>query len=231
MYVSVLPDLPESWALLGEPDWYLEWLDSNGLIRHKTIGKGERQQIDLFPRLVSAVTAWPFWPEKGIGKGLFKPAGALFPYDIDGERIILSWKAGLDAVFYSELAIAEKKYPRQKVPRFPSNFNWPKFRELFADEILNEKIIKDPWLADWRLIAEKTVQSGFDRRRMVPQLYTDLAVPVPAGYWYSDSPFAVPLFFAEGNSTVFPASDTGSTWFCSKGVLRCKPNTWIFTEW
>jgi hypothetical protein len=78
-----VPEPPEVWReLLGEPRWLLEWVD----------GAGEKASRELADRFAAAdievneewaapVTAWPFWPERGLEPGLARPAGALFPLD------------------------------------------------------------------------------------------------------------------------------------------------------
>jgi hypothetical protein len=111
----------------------------------------------------------------------------------------------------------------------PENFDWPRFRQLFDDPSINAEVCADPWLADWRVIAEKTVLSGFDKRRMVPEPRGTLKVPAGPGPWAGTSPFAAPLFFED--DPVFPARPSADTWVSAAGLLRCNTETWIFYQW
>jgi len=240
-YVLRLPGVPESWeAVLGEPRWRVEWINSNGLKKTVTASKNDVIEICLPPRWISAVTAAPFWPEKGISAGIFKPAGAIFPFDADfsgvEKALALSWQGGVEAVLYWELARAAVLANGEGSVRQPQNFNWPRFRQLFDNfegaagaESLNEEVRSDPWLADWRNIAERTVQSGFDRRRLVPEARTQIKVSAGSGPWTGTSPFAARLFF-EGES-VFPARQAADTWVSAEGILRCNTEAWIFIKW
>jgi len=173
--------------------------------------------ISLPQTWASAVSAFPFWPEKGIGPGIFKPAGAIFPYDASGGSLILSWQGGVDSVLYWELARAYG---------LPMNFNWPRFRRLFDDPSLNAEVRADPWLADWADIAAKIVKSGFDKRRLVPEARSALEVQVAPGPWIGVSPFSGPLIFEA--TPVFSVRSTADTWVSKEGILRCNSKTWIF---
>ena len=232
-HVLVLPQVPETWvSLLGEPHWRVEWLNPEGQRQIKAVTSAESIAIELPQTWTSAVLAWPYWPEQNIGPELFRPAGALFPFDSSANRISLTWKAGPDAVLYWELALAYwQDEAVSKVPRIPQNFNWPRFRELFETDVINEAVRLDPWLADWRSIAEKTVRSGFDRRRLVPEPNEKMNIPVSSGPWYSGSPFAAPLFFEEGTTPVFPVRSVVEIWVCNEGILRCNKKAWVFTLW
>ena len=226
-YILELPPPPDTWvSLLGEPHWRLEWLDSGGGKRTADILPGEGAEIELPITWTNPVAAWPYWPGHNLVPGLFKPAGALFPFDVSGKRLRLSWKAGLDAVFYRELAFAND----QNGSKMPVYFDWPRFRELLEAETLNEAVLKDPWLVDWRSVAEKTIDSSFDRRRLVPEAAESVTIPVPSGHWYGTSPFADPLYFSEGETPVFPVRPGLNVWVCQEGILRINGKTWMFRE-
>ena len=237
-----LPVLPKAWEeLLGSPSWRIEWVNENGRKETMTVRGGAGRSVSLPQTWASAVLAHPFWPEKGIGPGIFRPAGAIFPYDARGRSLILSWQGGVDAVLYWELARAyggaEQEAgdesperaagpERAAVSRIPMNFNWPRFRRLFDDPSLNADIRADPWLADWPGIAEKIVKSGFDKRRLVPEARSVLTVPVGPGPWIGASPFAAPLVFE--TTPVFLVRPTADTWASKEGILRCNSEEWIF---
>jgi hypothetical protein len=161
--------------------------------------------------------------------GIFRPAGAVFPFDAAGGRMGLSWQGGVDAFFYR--ALAEAVAPDTGV-RVPQNFDWPRFRSLFTDPAVSAEVRADPWTADLRDIAARVVQSGFDKRRFKPAAVEELAIPVSRGPWTGTSPFAPPLLF-ENDVPVFPVrSGLGSdTWYSAEGVLRCAGTNWIFREW
>jgi len=175
--------------------------------------------------MATPVLALPFWPEKGIAPGIFRPAGAIFPFDVSGNRLILSWQGGVDAIFFMELARATNS---PSGARLPWNFNWPRFRRLFDDPALNAEIRADPWLADWPSIATRTVQSGFDRRRLVPEARTNLELPLDPGPWVGSSPFATPLAFEA--KPIFPTRGTADTWVSARGILRANTETWLWRE-
>jgi hypothetical protein len=226
-YYVVLPDAPETWvSLLGEPHWRLEWLDKSGIRRIADILPGESMEINIPVTWANPVTAWPYWPEYNLPAGIFKPAGALFPFDADGGRLCLSWKAGLDTVFYWELALAGG----QNASKIPANFDWSHFRELFNEETLNEAVRKDPWLVGWRSVAEKTISSSFDRRRLVPEAAESVSIPAASGHWYGTSPFSVPLYFAKDETPVFPVRSGLNVWISPGGILRCNGKTWTISR-
>jgi hypothetical protein len=175
--------------------------------------------------------------------GVFRPAGAVFPFDAEGARggrITLSWRGGVDALFYRELAsaaaalaLAAPETPDSPVnpERAPQNFDWPRFRELFEGTDLPEDVRNDPWAADWNVIAQATVQKGFDRRRITGETKTDVRIPVPGILWIGVSPFAQPVKPDTGEAPVFPVGASGSTWVSSAGILRCTVRDWILIPW
>jgi hypothetical protein len=223
-YTVKLPETPESWvSLLGEPDWHLEWLDPDGKKRSADILPGKTIKIEIPITWENPVTAWPYWHRHNLIPGHFKPAGALFPYDVNGKNLNLSWTAGPDTVFYWELALAND----DKETKIPANFDWLRFRELFETKVLSETVCKDPWLVDWRSVAEKTINSNFDRRRIVPQGFESVKIPVGSGPWYGSSPFAEPLFFNEDEIPVFPVRPGINVWISGEGILRCSGKTWV----
>jgi hypothetical protein len=233
-----MPGLPPAWeALLGSPSWRVEWLNGEGRRETATVRGNGGVEVSLPPTWVNPVSAAPFWPDRGIGPGIFRPAGAIFPFDVSGKSLILSWQGGVDANLYWEFAAIANEAGREPSPeeaepveraavsRLPWNFNWPRFRLLFDDPTLNEEVRADPWLADWNSIAAKIVQSGFDKRRLVPETRTALEIPVSPGPWIGTSPFAAPLLFDA--VPVFPVRPTADTWVSAEGILRCNTETWI----
>jgi len=227
-YVLEFPQAPQQWvSLLGEPHWRVEWLTTDGRKQIADFPPGDGVEIEPPVTWANPVTAWPFWPEHNLIPGLFKPAGALFPFDASEGRLRLSWEAGHDTVFYWELAYANGG----NMSRIPANFDWPRFRELFKSETLREDVREDPWLVDWRSVAESTVASTFNQSRLRPEAAASAAIPVPAGTWYGASPFSQPLYFAEDEARVFQVRPGVNTWVSAAGILRVNGSAWIFTKW
>jgi hypothetical protein len=231
-YFLALPEPPPTWTeLLGPPHWWIEWINPEGAVENRISAGG--LEITLPQTWASPVSAWPFWPGRGIEPGIFRPAGGIFPFDASGDLLRLSWRGGVDALVYWELdaARAAGAGAEASVPRFARNFNWPRFRELFDDPIFLEKLHSDPWLVDWKAAAAKIALLGFDKRRIVPEKQEEIPVPMFPGPWIGTSPFAPPLVFGEGETPVFPAGPRPGSWFSSGGILRCTAKTWIFLPW
>jgi hypothetical protein len=209
--------------LLGEPRWRLEWIDpADGWVFRDgdTAGFGD---LEIPAGLTSPLLAWPCWPQLDIPPGYLRPAGALFPFDAAGDRISLSWSGGIDAFFFRELAAA------QSAERQPATFDWPRFRELLTGDAISGDIRRDPWLADWTLIAAATARSGFDRRRIIPRDQDSLRVTIPCpGPWIAASPFAEPAFWEAGELVDLRVTDTVDTYIAAGAVLRCTRQGWTW---
>ena len=230
-YNLVLPGLPSAWEkILEKPHWRLEWVDENG---KWSSWEGKERFPGLSPIIewTSPVIAWPFWPEKGLAPGIAYPAGALFPWDLSGASLVLDWNAGVDALFWRELAQCEKAQNGSSTPRFPWYFDWPRFRELMRSEDIPSEIRENPWLAEWSSIAQKTVESGFDRRRIKAEARTEIAIPCPDGLWAAPNPFSEPIAIMLGESLILMVKDTPETWVSASGLLRCQKEAWIFIPW
>jgi hypothetical protein len=132
----------------------------------------------------------------------------------------------VDASFYWELAGAYADAGADAGgKRKPQYFDWPRFRELFTSGGLPEDVAKNPWLAGWKSIAQKTVQSGFDKRRIKAEDRTDLSVPLDSGPWAGTSPFAAPV-----ENGIFPVRNEPDTWYSASGALRCSTEGWMALE-
>jgi hypothetical protein len=227
-YRPLLPALPPYWQeILGEPHWRLEWLGKEGAWQEREAPPGSAlPAIPLIGEWTTPVLAWPFWPERNLAPGVMKPSGALFPWDASGGELKLSWVGGVDAVFWKELALADRSTPAAD-GRLAWYFDWPRFRRLFEGDNIPEAIRQDPWLADWRDIGRRTVQSGFDRRRIVARTFSELAIPGLDGYWIGSSPFSKPLEGAPGGHLLLNVTDAPDTWVSSGAVLRCSTAGWV----
>jgi hypothetical protein len=261
-YRADLPSLPGAWTeLLGEPRWRLEWIDPAGgrVFRDGAAADFGDLEIPLGP--ASPILAWPYWPRSDIPPGCLRPAGALFPFDAAGDRISLSWRGGIDAFFFRELAaafyaagnsdstgdtysagdsaagnsdsteesITGNSAVFRAAERRPEGFDWPRFRELLAGGDVPGEIRRDPWLADWTLIAAATVRSGFDRRRILPQDPDPLRVTIPGpGPWIGPSPFMEPAFWEAGEIVELGTGDRVDTYISAEAVLRCNRRGWTW---
>jgi hypothetical protein len=127
---------------------------------------------------------------------------------------------------------AERESGEPAGKRQPQFFDWPRFRELMDRGDISEEIRQDPWLADWRTIAQKTIRSGFDRRRITVPARQDLQAIIPqGGLWIGTSPFAPGQRWNTGAGISLPVSETGSTYISSTGMLRCSGNFWVWFPW
>jgi hypothetical protein len=223
-YALSLPALPAPWEeILGEPLWRLEWIDGEGREEVREGPGAALPDLSLMQEWSSPVIAWPYWPGKKLVPGDMKPAGAIFPWDVSDGRIVLSWKAGVDAFLWRKLAAGTAGNRR------PWYFDWPRFRELLQSAVLNEAVRLDPWQVDWDAFAVKTLESGFYRSRITPRPVTELTIPGRGGYWIGSSPFSLPLDFPPGGPLILPAGEAVETWVSSEGVLRCGGDTWFFS--
>ena len=232
-YEIELPAVPASWIdILGNPQWRIEWMSSDNTKKIADIQSGQSLSIHIAEEWTTPVIAYPFWSQFDIIPEIMKPAGALFPFDVRGDKIYLSWRGGVDAFFYIELAVNFEKR-ESGTQRYPHYFNWIRFRELMRSSDINELIQTDPWLADWKYIALRTAQSGFDRRRIVPLNGKDILLPVShEGYWIGTSPFAEAIFQnASENLSLKIYNNEIETYISGAGILRISDrNTWLLTS-
>jgi hypothetical protein len=104
-YALEFPPLPAAWQeLLGGARWRLVWMDERGV--PQTLETDGEAAISVAVEWATAALAFPYWPGRGILPGEMRPAGAIIPFDIRGDRLCLSWRAGAEAWFYRELAAA-----------------------------------------------------------------------------------------------------------------------------
>ncbi|MDR3343333.1 MAG: hypothetical protein LBT14_11220 [Treponema sp.] len=235
VYRLELPPAPSAWVeILGVPHWRVAWISPEGAWEAQETADTGVSGIRVLQEWTNPVIAYPYWPERGILPEVMRPAGALFPFDVDEGRIRLSWRGGVDVLVYLELAAqaAAGSGDGVKTPRLPHYFNWPRFRELLEDTSIPEAVRYDPWVVDWQSIVYKIVQSGFDRRRIVPQVREELSIPVPQGNrWIGASPFAEPVNREAGDSLHLLVTSKVDTYLSSAGILRCTKGVWIWLPW
>jgi hypothetical protein len=243
-YALDFPPLPTAWQdLLGSARWRLIWIDESGETR--TLETDGEAAVSVAAEWATPALAFPYWPLRGILPGEMRPAGAIFPFDARGGRLQLSWRAGAEAWFYRELAAARNaaigaaeaeagggdasaKAALDK--RRPEYFDWPRFRSLLASESVPAAVRDDPWSVDWRELAIRTVQSGFDRRRIVAQATGELTAPraaLGAGPFIGPSPFAKPLAPAPDKGYSFAVTSRADTYVSAEGIVRVSGKVWV----
>ena len=211
-YDIQFPPLPASWTeLLGKNHWRLEYYDSGGSLCYKEISDSTGIKINVLQEWPNAILAWPYWPEKALPASYFNPAGGLFPLDVRGQSIILSWEAGAEAYFYREL----DKIENTGTNRNPKYFDWKRFRSLLRE---NTAIAEDPWLADWKSIAERTVRSGFRQSYVRAETRTATEITIPhSGPWIFASPFKPPRFWTMNETIILSLSVRPEVLVCPGG--------------
>ncbi|MFP3090390.1 hypothetical protein LQZ21_08695 [Treponema sp. TIM-1] len=230
-YRVELPPLPPEWEnILGSPRWQVEWINPDGRIKTLEADGSSIPELDIMMEWTTPVIAYPFWPDRGISPGILHPAGALFPFDAEESRIKLSWKGGVDAWVY--LCLRDAGGADAPENRQPHYFDWPRFRLLMESSDIDEEVRLDPWLADWQDVAARTVQSGFDRRRIKPAPREDLPVSIPqSGLYLGMSPFQEPRFLEKDETVLFPVTGRVDTYVTAQGLLRCTQGAWLWIPW
>jgi hypothetical protein len=225
-YRAELPPLPPAWEnVLGPPHWRVEWVNAGGQTVVLETTASPLPGLDIMTEWTTPVIAYPFWPERGIAPGVFRPAGALFPLDVKSSRISLSWRGGVDAWMYLCLRDAGGA-GNQRQPHY---FDWPRFRALMESSDIDEEVRLDPWRTDWRDVASRTVQSGFNRQRIKPAPRENLPVTIPqSGCYLEASPFREPLFLEKDETAVFSVTGNVDTYVTTEGVLRCTKGVWVW---
>jgi hypothetical protein len=235
------PEPPAVWTdALGPPSWELFWTDSRGVLRSARYPESAEPRIELAQERASPLLARPFWPAGArLQSGLMKSAGAIFPFDADGDSVRLSWEGGVSAEFYLALARA-RLAPKAGTAggassagkRRPEWFNWPRFRALLGSDGIPEDLREDPWLADWEAVAAKTVESGWNSSRIKAAERTLFAVVIPAdGTWFGTSPFAPARFRKAGERAELPARETPELLLSSAGYLKYTKKDYVWHEW
>jgi hypothetical protein len=231
-YVLEFPRLPGSWAeVLGSPSWKIEWYNRDGNRECTVVDGSPDIAVPVFSEWPSPVTAWPFWPDKGLEAGIFRPAGALYPFDVSGGVLRLNWRAGADAVFYLTLEETHSRKENAHPQRKAAFFDWPRFRAFFASRA-PVKLQEDPWLVDWKEAAEKTINSGFRTSYIKARKQTAVELIIPCdGPWFSVSPFQAVKNWAAGSIEAVPLSEETELWVCPGGMLFLSADARLWVPW
>jgi hypothetical protein len=224
----VFPDLPSVWqALLGRAHWSLEWIDDAGVLRVVELAPGAGFAVTVVNDASSPVLAYPYWPGRQVRRGDLKPAGALFPWDVRGGDIVLSWQGGIDAVLWRELSRADN------VRRQAVSFNWQRWRGAWQDGSFPSAVVRDPWVCDWQGIAAQIAASGFDKRRVVAAGYAHLTLTGKTwqGAWFGQSPFDAGTFAAAGEPLTLPLIPPTAIAFGRAGLIRYSSTGFLLYSW
>jgi hypothetical protein len=243
------PEPPAVWVdALGPPSWELFWVDGQGILQSARYPEGAEPRVELAQQRASPLLARPFWPgvvsagrqtDGQIQSGVMKSAGAVFPFDAAGGFIRLSWKGGISAEFYLALARARLALEdgvaggvSSAGKRRPEWFDWPRFISLLGSDSIPEEVREDPWLVDWDEAAVKTIESGWDSRRIRAAGRTPLTVTIPAdGLWFGTSPFASAHFRKAGERVELPAREIPELLLSPAGYLKYTKSDYIWQEW
>jgi hypothetical protein len=173
------PELPEKWRetfpRLDSDEWYV---DGSGNIAHTGIRQGWREiSVPLYKGYNSFVLIYPIIAGRDIR---LPPAGAVFPLQLEREcadTLVLTWEAGVAASVYERLW-------RQGIDI--SCFNTARLLE-----VMKERAPADPWAIDINLIAERIAAHDFSVYDVKLLPARDVALDVPGGNWFLESPFAL----------------------------------------
>ena len=249
VYRVSFPEPPAAWTdALGPPSWELFWVDSRGVLQNARYPEDAEPRVELAQERASPLLARPFWPtvvsagertDGSIQSGVMKSAGAVFPFDTDGGVIRLSWEGGISAEFYLALArarLAHENGAADSIPsgdkRRPEWFDWPAFRALLGGDGIPEEAREDPWLVDWDAAAAKTVESGWNSRRIRAVERVPLTVTIPAdGLWFGTSPFAPSHFRQAGEQVDLSAREIPEYLLSPAGYLKYTRSDYIWHEW
>jgi hypothetical protein len=206
----------------------VEWIDRQGAIQSLEADGVRGIDLNLIDAWTNPVLAYPYWPDRKIAPGIFRPAGALYPFDVREGKLSLSWRGGVEAWFYRCLREAQARSSGETGKRRPEFFDWPRFRALLDSPDINAEVALDLWLPDWREIAAKTLQSGFDQKRIKPRALEELPVIIPwTGIYLGSSPFAEAFHGEAGETAVFSVDGGVDTYVSAGGILRCTRGVWM----
>ena len=230
-YEVLLPELPEFWEeILGEAHCRLEWLDRQGFWKALDLAPNEAMPgLSIIEERSNPVYAWPYWPSRKLFPGLMHPAGAVYPWDISNGVINFSWRAGIEAVFWEEMAAAERASTAQEA-RLPWYFDWPRFRTLLLTGSIPESVKQNPWTADWKDIAQRTIQSGFLSSRIRSKETKEISIQLndPGGRWINSSAFSSPIYTDQDGMLILTVTETPDIWVSEGGMIKASTAGWVY---
>ena len=245
-YTLELPEIPRHWSeVLGRPCWRLEWKNRDGSTG-RAFYDGGPYTVNVPPEWPVPFLAWPFWPEREGGPnepGMFRPAGALYPFDVDKNSLRLTWGGGVDAFFYRALeeaaaaaaaasAAASATSPSGTVNplRQPGFFDWPRFRAVM-DSGAPPEIHADPWLVSWKTAAEKTIASSFRTSYIKAEERSVREITLPSGGpWIAASPFRPAEDWQAGECVQLALGITPEVWVCPGGMMVLSKDAQLWVQ-
>lgn len=166
-----LPEPPEHWRQ-AFPDLTFRIVTPSG---EETAG------VVRLPKVAN----WPVLAVPTARGVRLPPAGALWPWDLSGEELVVSWEGGPAAEVFAGLV-------REGVDIAPIN------GERLLEE-MGSRCAGDPWALDLVHIADRLASGVFRVTdiRLLPcrdvELAETLLPPAPPGEWFLESPFRSPL--------------------------------------
>lgn len=137
----------------GSLSWNIKWLSPEGKIESKRLDYTDSIQtipIEFARNRTTPVLAFLEVNERQD----ILPAGSIYPVNISGNSISLSWLNGISAQVLMDL-LTKTNQPAEDAQHFCNYFNWQKFQEDFA------KRVDEPWLVDKEKITEKLCTGSF----------------------------------------------------------------------
>jgi len=137
----------------GSLSWNIKWLSPEGKIESKRLDFTDSIQtipIEFVRNRATPVLAFL----EVNGRQDILPAGSIYPVNISGNSISLSWLNGISAQVLMDL-LTKTNQPAEEAQRFCNYFNWKKFQTEFA------KRVDEPWLIDKEKITEKLCTGSF----------------------------------------------------------------------
>ncbi len=135
--------------------------------------------------------------EQGVPPGLLRPAGALYPLDLDQESteptISLTWEDGPLALLVSRL---------QAVGMEVALLNAGRLRDRLRLE-------RDPWDLDLEAIAQELARGSFSAWDIDPLADRAVELRVGQGTWFLESPFASPIDVSASPELLLPKLSLG----------------------
>jgi hypothetical protein len=230
-YRVILPELPPQWwEIPGDCRWRVEWIGPSGLKESADYGGSGPLELELLHAWANPILAWPCWPDKLPG-GMFRPAGALYPLDVRGRNISLSWEAGPEALFYLELEQAWGESPEAPALRRPCYFDWFRFRDYLRQEAA-PAVRADPWLVNWKNAARGAVQSGFRSSLIKAEETAAVSVIIPAaGPWAGSSPFTGPFSWTAGEVVTLDLKEGAEIFVSPGGIFMVSREGRLWSPW
>jgi hypothetical protein len=183
------PENPPAWRGAGNPRYELAYRDAAGSKIRLDSGPGDGIPITLERGRDQAFLAYPYMADY-LWPGVLKPAGAVYPGELAGDELALTWEGGLGAS--AARSLEGSGYPIGTV-------DW---RRIAAEA---KKRVGDPWAIGFRPIAAALLNGSFGMATLKPDALLPVRVPLSArsrdgatgetgtreASWAADSPFAL----------------------------------------